>query len=110
MGTFNISLTTNGGFKFELYSDEGEVVLTSACYVAKGGCMNGAESALLNAQYSERYKRKITPEGEHYFLLTGSNGKVISASEMYTNATDCEAGIKRVMDAARGATIYEKLY
>lgn len=109
MGTFIIAADDAGMYRFQLFTDMGVSLLTSEPYVAKGGCQNGAEAALYSAQDNARFKRKITPAGEHYFLLTARNGKTVGVSDTYTSAVDCEAGIVAVMRAAQGAGVYEKL-
>ncbi|WP_341837407.1 DUF1508 domain-containing protein [Chitinophaga pollutisoli] len=109
MGTFVISEDLSGAYAFRLYGDQGEILLVSEPYAARGGCLNGAEAALYSAQDEARYKRRISPEGAHYFLLTARNGKAICVSEHYESAAACEAGIAAVMRAAQGAGVYERL-
>ncbi|MGX5817169.1 YegP family protein [Chitinophaga lutea] len=109
MGTFIISRTSNGEYLFNLKSDNGEIVLTSERYVARGGCVNGVDAVQLNAQDSKRYKRRISDDGKYYFVLTAGNGQVVGVSELYETAQNCHEGVDAVMRAARGAEIYEKL-
>lgn len=109
MGTFIIAADAEGIYRFQLFTESGQLLLVSEPYMARGGCLNGAEAALYNAQDAARIKRRISAEGAHYFLLTARNGKTICISDNFTSVSDCEAAIKAVMEAARGAGVYERL-
>jgi len=96
MGKFVISKRTNGEFQFNLKADNGEIILSSEGYGAKGGCINGIESVRKNALDDSRYERKMSTNGKPYFVLKAGNGEIIGASEMYENEAGMQNGILSV--------------
>ncbi len=108
MGTFVMSGAISGGFLFTLHADEGDVVLCSEWYTAKGSCRNGMDAVRLHAQDRKRYRQRVSDEGCYYFVLTAANGKAVGVSSMFGSEQLCELGIFKVMRAALGADLLER--
>lgn len=108
MGTFVMSGAISGGFLFTLHADEGDVVLISEWYTARGSCKNGVDAVRLNAQDRKRYRQRVSDEGCFYFVLTAANGKTVGVSSMFSSEQACELGIFQVMRAALGADVLER--
>ncbi|MCC7142230.1 MAG: YegP family protein [Candidatus Eisenbacteria bacterium] len=87
---------TDGSYFWNLIAGNGETILTSERYAAKGTALNGIDSAKANSPYDVRYDRRTSSRGEPYFVLKGSNGEVIGNSEMYSSTTAREGGINAV--------------
>ncbi|MGK6349908.1 YegP family protein [Parapedobacter sp. DT-150] len=105
MGKFVISKRTNGEFQFNLKAGNGEVILASEGYAAKSSCEKGIESVRKNAADENRYERKESKNGKHFFNLKARNGQVVGSSEMYESTSGRDKGIESVKRNAPEATI-----
>src|SRR3546814_8678812 len=74
-GKFEISKRANGEFQFDLKAGNGQVILSSEGYSAKGSCINGIESVRKNSQDDARFERKTASNGKFFFNLTATNGQ-----------------------------------
>jgi uncharacterized protein YegP (UPF0339 family) len=102
-GKFDLKKSTNGKFYFNLKAGNGQVILTSEMYEAKGGATNGIDSVKRNASDDNRYERKESANGEPYFVLKAGNGEPIGRSENYSSASAMENGIEAVKENAQSA-------
>ncbi|MGO4294386.1 YegP family protein [Chitinophaga sp. RAB17] len=107
MGKFVVSKSSNGEFRFKLKAGNGEVILVSEGYTSRSGCDNGIESVRTNSQVDERFEKKTSSNGKHYFNLKATNGQVIGTSEMYESAAGRDNGIASVKSNAPKATVEE---
>ncbi len=108
MGKFVISKRKNGEFQFSLKAGNGQVILTSEGYVAKGGAENGIESVRKNASDVSRFEKKTSANGKHYFNLKAANGQIIGTSELYESNSARDHGIESVHKNAEIATIEDQ--
>ncbi len=108
MGKFVITKRSNGEFQFNLKAGNGETILTSEGYSSKSGATNGIESVRVNAPDADRFDKKTSTNGKHYFALKAKNGQIIGSSEMYESASGRDNGIQSVMKNAPSATIEDK--
>jgi uncharacterized protein YegP (UPF0339 family) len=104
-GKFDLKNSTSGKFYFNLKAGNGQVILTSEMYEAKGGATNGIESVRTNAPDDKRYERKQSTNGEPYFILKAGNGEPIGRSENYSSEASMENGIEAVKENAPTATV-----
>ncbi|HEY0427640.1 MAG TPA: YegP family protein [Pyrinomonadaceae bacterium] len=104
-GKFDLKKSTNGKFYFNLKAGNGQVILTSEMYEAKGGATNGIDSVRRNAPDDKRYERKQSAKGEPYFVLKAGNGEQIGRSENYSSEASMENGIESVKENAAAATV-----
>lgn len=102
---FEIKQASNGQYMFNLKAANGQVILTSEMYGAKSGAENGIAAVKTNAPLDERYERKTSSNGSHYFALRAANHQVIGTSQMYASASAMESGIAAVKSAAIEATV-----
>lgn len=105
MGTFAITKSANGEFRFKLKAGNGEPILSSEGYSTKAGCLNGVESVKTNAVTDDRYERKTSSNNKHYFNLKSTNGQIIGTSEMYESSSGRDGGIESVKKNAPGASL-----
>ncbi|MBC9909839.1 YegP family protein [Chitinophaga varians] len=108
MGKFVITKDSKGEFRFKLNAGNGETILVSEGYTTKANCENGIESVRTNSQHDERFEKKTSTNGKHYFNLKATNGQVIGNSEMYESAASRDGGIASVKNNAPSATIDDK--
>ncbi|SHI34125.1 YegP family protein [Pseudozobellia thermophila] len=107
MGKFEIKKDKSDQFRFNLKASNGQVILSSEAYKTKASCDNGIESVRKNSQDDAKYDRKTAKDGSPYFNLKASNGQVIGASQMYSNASAMENGIASVKKNAPDAVVEE---
>lgn len=105
MGTFVMTKSANGEFRFKLKAGNGEPILSSEGYSTKAGCLNGVESVKTNAVTDDRYERKTSSNNKHYFNLKSTNGQIIGTSEMYESSSGRDGGIESVKKNAPGASV-----
>jgi len=107
MGKFEVKTRKNGEFQFNLKAGNGQVILSSEGYTTKANCLNGIESVKKNAQDDNKFDRKTSTNGKHYFNLKATNGQIIGTSEMYESASGMDNGIESVKKNAPDATVEE---
>ena len=105
MGKFVIKKASDGQFYFNLKASNGEVILISETYAAKGGVQNGIESTRTNSQIDSRYDRQAAANNQYYFVLRAGNYEKIGRSEIYTSSGAMETGIASVKTNAPTATV-----
>ncbi|NSL86325.1 YegP family protein [Chitinophaga solisilvae] len=105
MGKFVITKKPNGNFFFKLKADNGQTILASEGYSVRINCDNGIASVKANSIHKERYDKLTAQNGQFYFNLKGSNGKVIGTSEMYETEAARDNGIASVRANAPEAPV-----
>ena len=96
LGKYEIKRAKNSEYYFNLKAGNGEIILTSETYKAKGGAKNGIESVKTNSSRQDRYEGKASPSGKFFFVLKAGNHEVIGRSEMYESETSRDKGIESV--------------
>jgi len=102
---FELAKSANGQYHFHLKAANGEVILTSEMYNAKGSAEAGIESVKTNAPEDTRYERRASRSGEPFFVLHAANRAVIGTSQMYSSVAAMEKGIESVKHSAPKAEI-----
>jgi uncharacterized protein YegP (UPF0339 family) len=100
MGSFVLKTAKDGQTYFNLKAANGEAILSSEMYKSKSGALNGIESVKTNAPLAERFEKKVSSNGKHYFVLKAGNHEIIGNSEMYESASSRDNGIQSVMKNA----------
>jgi uncharacterized protein YegP (UPF0339 family) len=102
---FEIQKASDGQFFFRLKAGNGEIILTSEQYQAKGSAQGGIESVKANAPVDARYERKTAASAQPFFVLKATNGETLGRSQMYSSAAAMEKGIESVKANAPGAPV-----
>jgi hypothetical protein len=92
-GKFELSKGKDGQFHFVLKAANDQVVLTSERYASKASTEKGILSVKTNCGEDDRYERKTSSDGRHFFNLLAANRQVIGTSQMYTTESAREGGI-----------------
>jgi uncharacterized protein len=95
-GKYELKLSANGKYHFNLKAGNGQVILSSELYESKPAALNGIESIKKNSGDEKRYDRRKSSKGEPYFILKAGNGQEIGRSEMYSGDAAMENGIASV--------------
>lgn len=103
-GKFEI-MQSAGGYRFNLKSGNGEIVLSSESYESESSARNGAQSVINNSMEDARYERKTDSSGANYFVMKAGNGEIIGKSEAYSSEAAMEKGIQAVKMNAADAQI-----
>jgi len=106
-GKFEISLSKNDKYLFNLKAGNGQVILSSQMYESKASALNGVESVKTNGGNDARFERATSTAGQPYFTLKAANGQVIGRSEMYSSTTAMENGIQSVKNNAPDASVVD---
>lgn len=104
-GWFELSKSSDGQFRFVLKAGNGETILTSELYKAKGSAENGIASVQANCGIDERFERKTSSAGKEFFNLKAANSQVIGTSQMYPSAASRDAGVASVKENGTTKTI-----
>ena len=109
-GKFHLKKSSDGQCRFVLKAGNGETILTSELYKQKSSALNGIESVKKNAQFDERYERKVDKAGHPRFNLKAANHEIIGTSESYSSEAARENGIESVkMNAPEAAVVDETI-
>jgi uncharacterized protein len=108
MGKFVIKKGKNEEYYFSLKAGNGQVILASEGYKTKAACENGIESVKKNSPDDNRYERKKSSNGKHYFNLKASNGQIIGKSEMYESEASMNNGIESVRKNGPDSSVVEE--
>ena len=99
---FELSRASDGQFRFVLKAANGEIILNSEMYKAKGGAETGIASVRINCTQDARYDLKEAANGKFYFNLKAANSQIIGTSQMYATAQSRDEGVASVK--ANGVT------
>jgi uncharacterized protein YegP (UPF0339 family) len=106
-GKFELKLSANGKYHFNLKAGNGQVILSSELYDSKGAAQNGIESIKKNSGDATRYEKKSNSKGEPYFILKAGNGQEIGRSEYYSSEAACDNGMASVQKNGPDAEIVD---
>lgn len=111
------------GIKFDLYAGNGQDIVSSEVYSARGAVLRGIESVRKNAATAplldltdpepgavpnpkfELYRDKA---GQYRFRLRSRNGKIIAVSDSYSTKAAASSGLDSVRKNAADAALEEK--
>lgn len=120
LGSFNIKISKDGIYFFELNSKDGENIITSSEYTLKRSCISGIQSVKKNGatenvedQTAEKTVKKPNPKYEVYsddkskyrFKLKAPNGYMILTSSAYNSKKACLKAIENVRVYSQSETI-----
>jgi len=107
-GKYALTMTSDGRFLFNLEAENGEKILTSESYEAKGGAQKGIESVRSNAPIDARFDRNTSKDDRPYFVLKAGNGEIIGTSQPYSSSSAMENGIQSVMANGPAAVVDDR--
>jgi len=85
-------LSSDAGWRFNIYAQNGQIVLSSESYTTEAAALNGAFSTVENGGSIASYETRTATNGSYYFVLKASNGQIIGTSQMYTTKASAERG------------------
>jgi uncharacterized protein len=100
---FQLSKSRDGQFYFILTAENSEPLLTSETYTTKAAAQNGIRSVRENAVIEAHFVRKVSTDGEPFFVLIAANREPIAKSETYSAPAAMENGILAVRRVAPSA-------
>ncbi|CAN5615192.1 hypothetical protein BH11MYX1_BH11MYX1_29980 [soil metagenome] len=87
---------TSGQFRFNVFAQNGQVVLSSESYTTAAAAWNGAFAVQDAATLEASFAVLTATDGRFYFTLTAQNGQIVGISQMYTTAESARSGIASV--------------
>lgn len=108
MARFVISKVGRGRLQFQLFTSEGDLILTGVGYATMLSCRGDIRSVKRNAKNYTRYERKYNRlKSEHFFKMTDKGDFHIGTSPGFADETKLELGIISVMKNAGDAEVEE---
>lgn len=107
-GWYELSVTSDGQFRFVLKAANAETILISELYSNRASAENGIASVKVNCSNVSRYDLKVSSSGMYFFNLRAANFQVIGSSQMYSSRSSCEAGMRSVMASGNSVDIKSK--
>lgn len=103
-GSFETFKGEDGQTYFQLLAKNGQRILRSEGYSSMSKAKTGMNSVKSNGTTKSRFKVLEADNGEFYFNLTASNGKVIGTSELYASKANADGGVDAVIAALANPT------
>jgi uncharacterized protein YegP (UPF0339 family) len=88
-------------FRFNVFAQNGQIVLSSESYTTEAAAWNGAFAVQDAATVASNFAVKTATDGRFYFTLSALNGQVVGMSQMYTTKASAQAGIASVQSLLR---------
>lgn len=88
---FEIYADSIGRYQFDLYADDGRLVLSSQRYSSEPAALNGAFSVRENSSRAERYSIHEAAAGGYYLELRARNGRTLATSPVFDDRSEAEA-------------------
>lgn len=104
-GSYELSNSKDGQFRFALKGGNAEIILTSELYKTRAAAESGIASVQTNSPDDARYERLKTSNGKAYFNLKAANHQVIGSSQMYASTDSRDNGIASVKTNGPATTI-----
>lgn len=108
-----VDATPNDEFRFRVrHPVSAKILLSSSTnYTSKTKARNEMEQAIAHAQRPERYERKTTSDGRHFFNIVNAGGEVIARRiEYFASAEAMELAIAALIAHLRNYYSGEGLY
>jgi uncharacterized protein YegP (UPF0339 family) len=83
----------SGAFRFNVYAQNGQVVLTSESYTTEAAALNGAFAVVEVGTSASKYEVRTSAGGSYYFVVKGANGEIVGTSQMYSSKAAADRGV-----------------
>lgn len=93
MGAFQVSKNKIGKFVFRLLASNGQIILSSEAFETKAAAAAAIRKVSESARAETNFERRSTTDGNYYFVLKATNGRVLGKSEVYASQAGLENGI-----------------
>jgi len=107
MGLFTLKKSSDGKYYFELKAGNNETILVSEMYQTKANAKTGISSVKANARRKSAYVVGTSVDGNAYFNLKATNGKVIGTSETYESAVAMVNGMDSIKAIAKKSPVVD---
>ena len=96
-----VDASATGGYHFNVYAKNGQIVLSSEHYTTDAAAYNGAFAV----QDSATYTVLANQSGGFYFTVTALNGQVVGTSQQYTTKASAQAAATSVQALVKTISI-----
>ncbi|MDH3494553.1 MAG: YegP family protein [Acidobacteriota bacterium] len=106
-GKFELLMSKNGKYRFNLKAGNNQVIVSSQLYDKRMSATNGIKSVKNHCSDDKCFDRKVAKNGKPYFVLKAKNGQVIGKSQQYASNATMAKGIRAVRNAAPDAEVVD---
>ena len=89
----DVSASTTGGYHFNMFAKNGEVVVASEHYTTEAAAYNGAFAVQTDGQDTAAYTVQRSSDGNFYFTVKAQNGQIVGTSQLYTTTATAQAAV-----------------
>ncbi len=89
---FEVFRSEDGKYYFHVRAGNGEIVLQSQAYTAEGSAFDGTDSVAANGAVAKQVTVLAAANGQYFFHVKATNGKIIGQSEIYASESNAERG------------------
>ncbi len=97
----DVDASTGGGYHFNLFAQNGQIVMSSEHYTTEAAAFNGAFAV----QDSATYTVLANASGGYYFNVTAENGQVVGTSQQYSTKAGAQAGATAAQSLIKSISI-----
>ena len=87
-----VDASDKGGFHFNMFAKNGQIVVSSEHYTTAAAAYNGAVAVQTDGQHAAAYAVLPNTSGGFYFTVAAQNGEVVGSSQQYTTKESAQAG------------------
>ncbi len=88
-----VSASDTGGFHFNMFAKNGQIVVASEHYTTEAAAYNGAFAVATDGQNTAAYTVLESSDHNFYFNVKAQNGQIVGTSQMYTTKSTAEAAV-----------------
>jgi uncharacterized protein YegP (UPF0339 family) len=88
-----VSASESGGFHFNMFAKNGQIVVASEHYTTEAAAYNGAFAVAADGQSTTAYTVLQSNDGNYYFNVKAQNGQIIGTSQLYTTKASAQAAV-----------------
>jgi len=89
---FEVFKGQDGKYYFHVRAANGEIVLQSQGYTSEGSAFDGTDSVRANGAVGTRVTVLAAANGQYFFHVKASNGRIIGQSEVYFSESNAQRG------------------
>lgn len=104
---FEMVTGRDGRYMYRLLSAHGNPLLIGRGYVTQYEAIQAISYVMRYGPHPNRYAKKATPDGQHFFLLQSPSGRVIGSSVYYRSSLGRDNAIVAVRRAVQAGKVHD---
>lgn len=107
-GEFQIS-QINRGYRFELVSSSGDILIHSGLFATRSCCAAAIQSLKVLVARGQSFQKLMKPNGQYYFIVAKENDEVLATSQLYWSGSSRDYAIMIIKREVPGAGIKSQI-